>query len=88
MPLLVVAIVRPMGLPPKAVVVNEILTPVDREIDVDVRADGEARELTWTHPPAGSSDVFYRVYRTDLSGTDVECANPRAPRSAACRWCC
>jgi hypothetical protein len=74
-PLAVVALVRPMGLPPKAVIVEEILTPVDEEIDVDVRADGEARELTWTHPPAGASDVFYRVYRTDLTGTDVECAD-------------
>ncbi|HYK06619.1 MAG TPA: hypothetical protein VEW11_02505 [Gaiellaceae bacterium] len=75
LPLVVVAVVRPMGLPPKAVVIDEILTPVDKEIDVDVRGDGEARELTWTHPPAGSSDVFYRVYRTDLSDTDLECAD-------------
>ena len=75
LPLVVVAVVRPMGLPPKAVVVNEILTPVDEDIAVDVRADGEARVLTWTHPPTGSSDVFYRVYRTDLTGTDVDCVD-------------
>ena len=47
-PLVVVALVRPIGLPPKAVIVDEILTPVDEEIDVDVRADGESRVLTWT----------------------------------------
>jgi hypothetical protein len=72
-PLLVVVVVHPIGSPDKAVVVDEILTPVDDEIDVSVRAEGEARVVTWTHPPAGSSDVFYRVFRTGAGGADTEC---------------
>ena len=72
--IVVVGVVRPLVSPTKAVVLDEILTPVDDEIEVAVRADGEARELTWTHPPAGSSDVFYRVFRTDPTGTELDCA--------------
>ena len=50
-----------------------------------MRADGEARRLTWTHPPAGSSDVFYRVYRTDLGPAPTSSApTTAARRSAAC----
>jgi hypothetical protein len=74
LPLVVVGVVSPLDSPTKAVVLDEILTPVDDEIQVAVRADGEARELTWTHPPAGSSDVFYRVFRTDATGTELDCA--------------
>lgn len=73
-PLLVVALARPIDSGAKAVVVQGILTPVDEQIDVELRAAGTARMLTWTHPRAGSSDVFYRVFRTDLSGTDVDCS--------------
>lgn len=73
-PLLAVALVRPLDSPAKAIIVDEILTPVDEEIDVSIRAEGEAREVTWTHPPAGSSDVFYRVFRTGAGGADFECA--------------
>jgi hypothetical protein len=73
LPLLVVAVVRPLDSPDRAVIVDEILTPVDEEIAVAVRAEGEARVVSWTHPPAGSSDVFYRVYRTGFRGADLEC---------------
>ena len=73
-PLVVVALVRPIGLPPPAIVVDNVLTPVDAEIDVEVRAKGESRTLAWSHPPTGRTDVFYRVYRTDLAGTDLQCA--------------
>jgi hypothetical protein len=74
-PLLVVAVVQPIRSPEKAVVVDAILTPVDEKIDVSVHAEGEARTLTWTHPPAGSSSVFYRVYRTGAGGPDTECVD-------------
>ena len=82
-PLVVVAVVRPIGLPPPAIVVDNILTPVDDEIDVDVRADGESRTLTWSHPPTGRTDVFYRVYRTDLAGTDLQCAEHGGAKECA-----
>jgi hypothetical protein len=72
-PLLVLVALRPMSEPARAVVVNEILTPVDDEIAVDVRAEGEARIVSWTHPPQDSTDVFYRVYRTGTQGEDVDC---------------
>jgi hypothetical protein len=40
-----------------------------------VRPAGEARMLSWSHPDAGATDVFYRVYRTAAGGADVECAD-------------
>ena len=46
-------------------------------------AAGESRVLTWSHPAAGRSDVFYRVYRTDLTGTDVECADHGGAKECA-----
>ncbi|MGH3070809.1 MAG: hypothetical protein ACRDNB_00900 [Gaiellaceae bacterium] len=79
-PLVVVALVRPIDSPAKAVVVGEILTPVDDAIHVDVRPEGATRVVTWTHPSAGSSDVFYRVFRTDLTGIDVECLDRAGAR--------
>ena len=72
-PLLVIALVRPIDSPAKAILVDNILTAVDDRIDVTVRPEGESRLVEWTHPPAGRSDVFYRVFRTDLSGVDVDC---------------
>lgn len=75
LPLLVVALLGPSSSPAKAAVWNEILTPVDEKIDVRVRAEGERRVLTWTHPRAGASDVFYRVFRTGRDGRDLECAD-------------
>ena len=78
-PLVVVAVVSPIESPAKAIAVNGLLTPVDRDINVTVRADGEARTVSWTHPSTRSSDVFYRVFRTDLTGTDTACV----PREGA-----
>ena len=72
-PLAVVALVRPIDTPAKAIAVDTIVTPVDERIDVSVRADGESRIVTWSHPPAGSSDVFYRVYRTGRNGLEQKC---------------
>jgi hypothetical protein len=72
-PLVVVPLLRPLPAPTKALVVNNILTPVDPEIEVSVSPDGESRTLTWTHPSTGSSKVFYRVYRTAAGGRDFKC---------------
>jgi len=75
LPLLVVAVVRPIGHPPPAIFVDNILTPVDAAIDVAVRAEGEARVVTWSHSSPGRANVFYRVYRTAADGRDVACAD-------------
>ena len=72
-PLVVVALVRPIEKPAKAIAVDTILTPTDERIDVSVEADGEARVVTWSHPSVGSSAVFYRVYRTGRNGLEQEC---------------
>ncbi|NUT56714.1 MAG: hypothetical protein HOQ03_12130 [Thermoleophilia bacterium] len=79
-PLAVILLVGPMSTPPRTILVNNILTPVDERLAIDVRAEGPARELTWTHPALGSSAVFYRVYRTDQSGEDVACVDRGAAR--------
>jgi hypothetical protein len=71
-PLLVVPLLRPLDSPDEAVLLNTILTPVDDRIDVAVSADDGARVVTWSHPPVGSSDVFYRVFRT-APGGETEC---------------
>jgi hypothetical protein len=73
--------------PPTPTVVQEfpsgnILTPVDDGIDVATeRVDG-GQKVTWE---AGSwrGDVFYRVYRTDGPGDDVQCA-----LSSGAAWSC
>jgi hypothetical protein len=72
-PLAMVSLVRPIETADDAIAVNTILTPVDDRIALSVRGDGEARTLSWTHPAAGSSDVFYRVYRTGAHGLEQEC---------------
>jgi len=72
-PLVAVPLLRPLESPERAVVLNTILTPVDDRIDVSVRADGEARVVTWSHPPVGSTAVFYQVFRTPLDGTELDC---------------
>ena len=88
-PLVVVALVRPIEKPEKAIAVDTILTPTDERIDVTVEADGEARVVTWSHPPAGSSAVFFRVYRTGPgTGSSRSASTTAARRSARSRWCC
>jgi hypothetical protein len=72
-PLVIVPFLRPLPAPTKALVVNNILTPVDSKIEVSVVPDGESRTLAWTHPSTGSTRVFYRVYRTAAGGRDFTC---------------
>ena len=83
-PLVVVALVRPIETPAKAIAVDDDRHARRRARSTSsVEADGEARIVTWSHPPAGSSDVFYRVYRTGLNGLDAEVrSTTAAPRSA------
>jgi len=73
--------------PPTPAVVQEsasgnILTPVDEGIEVEANRIGSGQRLTWT---TGSwrGEVFYRVYRTDGAGDDIECA-----LSAGAAWSC
>ena len=73
--------------PPTPAVVQEfptgnILTPVDESIELEVERTGSGQELAWT---TGSwrANVFYRVYRTDQAGPDVQCA-----LSSGAAWSC
>ena len=50
-----------------------ILTPVDKEIALEVVREGAGERLTWT-PGSWRADVFYRVYRMDGPGEDTQCA--------------
>jgi len=50
-----------------------ILTPVDKEIALEVVREGAGERLTWT-PGSWRADVFYRVYRKDGPGEDTQCA--------------
>ena len=74
LPLAAAALARPLAEPPRALLVNGILTPVDDGVRVDVAADGEARTLSWEHDGTGRGAVFYRVYRTAAGGADHVCA--------------
>jgi hypothetical protein len=77
-----VAIAAPQPLDPQnpeAVSINTILTPVDSAIHVTITPAGARRTVTWTHPSFGPTEVFYRVYRTEFEGPDVECNTTRSP---------
>jgi hypothetical protein len=77
LPLVVVGLARPDRLPPETIFVENVLTPVDPEIRVSVRVEGEARVVDWRHPSAGRADVFYRVFRTAAEGEDLVCVEGR-----------
>ena len=58
----------------RAVLLDEILTPVDGEkISLTVTNDGAARHITWS-TRSWPATVFYRVYRTPAAGSDVDCS--------------
>ena len=83
LPLVAVAAPRPLSRErPDSITVGPILTPVDSGIDVRVEARGARRTLTWTHRDFGSTEVFYRVFRTAAGGQDFDCL---AEGSADCR---
>jgi hypothetical protein len=79
-PLVAVAAPQPLSArDPEAISINTILTPVDEAIRVTVTPDGARRTVTWAHPGFGPTEVFYRVYRTEFQGADVECSTTRSP---------
>lgn len=79
-PLVTVAVVRPLDGPQHAVEVDGILVPVDGgAVHVAARRAGAAQELTWTTREFGA-DVFYRVYRTAGDEPDVACDSSGAAR--------
>ena len=83
LPLAAVGLAQPDRRPPETLFVDNILTPVDPDIRVDVRVDGESRVVTWRHPSAGRAAVFYRVFRTAADGEDVVCTE-RSGGAADC----
>ncbi len=80
LPLLVISLVSPLSREqPEAITIGSIMTPVDPSIEVDVRADGARRTLTWTHRDFGATEVFYRVFRTAADGLDFDCLAEGSP---------
>lgn len=74
LPLAAAGLPQPLDSTRDALLVNNILIPVDPGIDVVVTAQGEARTITWDHPSTNGTSVFYRVFRTALAGPDTVCA--------------
>jgi hypothetical protein len=73
LPLAAVAVAQPLDGPDDAIIVDEILTPVDGGgLDLRVAAAGAGQRLTWAEP-TGLARVFYRVYRTRGTDPDVGC---------------
>jgi hypothetical protein len=73
--------------PPTPTVVQEsptgnILTPVDDGIELTTQKVADGQRLEWT-TGSWQADVFYRVYRTDGPGDDVQCLV-----SAGEAWAC
>jgi hypothetical protein len=74
LPLAAVALARPLEGPDRAIIVDEILTPVDGDA-LDLRAErtDEGQRLSWTRPTE-LARLFYRVYRTREAGASgVRC---------------
>jgi len=81
-PFVWVAASSPIDGPERAVLVDEILTPVSAgKVSVSVTKDGVARHLTWSARD-WPANVFYRVYRTRAAGPDVDC--PAGAGAARC----
>lgn len=79
LPLAMIAAPKPISdEDPSAISVNGIPVPVSDEIRVTVAADGPRRTLTWAHPDFGSTAVFYRVFRTEAGGADLDCIGAAA----------
>jgi hypothetical protein len=73
LPVAAVVVARPLDGPQDAIIVDEILTPVDGEaLDLRVQETPAGNRLTWTEP-TGLARLFYRVYRTRGTDPDVRC---------------
>lgn len=53
---------------------TNLLTPVDDGIAVTATRTGKRVSLRWTSGGPWRADVFYRVYRSDRPGSDLQCA--------------
>jgi hypothetical protein len=77
LPLAVTALAQPSHSPENTVLVDGILVPVE-DFRLAVRADGAARELSWSAATGGPA-VFYRVFRSTNDGSDVSCGGDGTP---------
>jgi hypothetical protein len=77
-PLLVAGVWRPSAGPGRTILLNNILIPVDRGLEVHAARDGGSARLSWSVGEPGR--VFYRVYRTKDAGPDTACAGTGAAR--------
>lgn len=75
-PLALVAASDPIDGPARAVVqpleTTELLTPVVPSLAATIEGNGDQRIIRWDRG-TWRSDVFFRVYRTESSRSDVEC---------------
>jgi hypothetical protein len=69
-----VTFARPIEQDESAVLVNGILTPVDRVLLPTIEPEGDANRLTWDAPDTGRAAVFYRVFRAGSASEALECA--------------
>lgn len=87
LPAVAIAASSPMTRPTPAIIQDftggNILTPVDDGIEATVRREGAGRRITWADDTDWRSDVFYRVYRDDGPGPDLQCA-----LSGSTAWYC
>ena len=70
----------PQSGPGQAIDVDDILVPVDEGV-VQLRVErvGDSQRLTWADATTRTT-TFYRVYRTEGSGPDVDCATAGGDR--------
>jgi hypothetical protein len=73
-PLVVASAASPIRTPELAVIVNEILVPVDGDaVRLTTKRQGEAQRLSW-RVPTDKARLFYHVYRTENAGdSDTFC---------------
>ena len=68
LPVGAVAVAQPVDGPERAIIVDEILVPVDSEaMGLRVEVTNGGNRLTWDEP-TGLARLFYRVYRTQRPG--------------------
>ncbi len=81
-PFAAVVSAAPQDGPDRAIDVNGILVPVDGDT-VSLRTErvGEAQRLTWSDATTRAS-TFYKVFRTESTGSDVACQTEGGDRCA------
>ncbi len=73
-PIGLVAFAQPIEPDERAVLVDGILTPVDRALVPTVAVEGTSTTLTWKARDTGRTSVFYRVFRTGAAPEPLDCA--------------